>query len=624
MTRFMKLLGGLVTAVLVTACGGGGGSPGAVSGGTGGTTGPNPATTLEVFTSASQLTSATNSSVTFTVVAKDANNLAVPNQTVTFSATSGNLNGALPAPHTGSAGEPITSVSLSPGADPSNRSITVTVTAGNVVKTVVIPVVGSGLSLTGDPSIILGGATSYTVKATDSAGHPVSGAPLAVTSALGNNVNPSSVTTDGQGAANFIYTANKSGQDVLTVTGLGTLATTTVSVSADDFKFITPAPSANVAVGSSQTVTVSFLFGGSPVANKTVTFSSTRGVVSPSAVATDASGRATTQITSTTSGPANVIAQAVSGASQSQTQATLPITFVATDPQSLVLQANPGSLPPNAAGSNANQATLQAIVRDAAGNPVPGRVVNFSAITDGSNGSISPGSGTTDANGTVVSQFTPGALTTASNGVVISASVQGTGVFGTASLTVSGQALFISIATGNEISNLDQTTYQKEFSVYVTDANGAPAANRVVNLSVFPDVYGKGTLSYSKDAGSWGYSAGSPTSCLNEDVNRNGILNAGEDFNSDGLLTPGLPVVVSPANVTTSSTGFATFRLQYGENYALWMNTTITARTNVGGTESVKTQPYFLAASAADMSSPSTPANSVSPFGVATSCSDPN
>jgi hypothetical protein len=301
----------------------------------------------------------------------------------------------------------------------------------------------------------------------------------------------------------------------------------------------------------------------------------------------------------------------------------LPVVFVATTPASLVLQANPGSIPPNPTGSTGNQVTLQAVVRDASGNPVPGRVVNFSAITDGSNGVISPGSGTTDANGTVVSQFIPGALTTASNGVVLSASVQGTSVAGTASLTVSGQALFISIGTGNEIENLNQTTYQKRFTVYVTDANGAPAGNRVVNLAVFPDLYYKGFLVKGEKV--WDYAGGAPTAaCVNEDSDRNGILNTGEDINGDGLLTPGLPVVVSPANVTTDASGFATFLLQYGENYAPWVSTTITARTSVGGTESVKTMGYFLAGSAADFSADSPPAGAVSPFGTSGSCQTAN
>jgi hypothetical protein len=601
----------------MAACGGGGGSPGQTTGsngGTGTTTAPVPVA-LDVFTSSPTLSSASNSSVTFTVVAKDASNQAVPNQTVTFSATSGNLAGTVPSPHTGSSGEAVTGVSLSPGSDPSNRDITVTVTASGVTKTVVVPVVGTGLSVAGDPSIILGGAATYTVKATDSLGRAIAGKTVTVASSLGNNVNPATVTTDAQGAAAFIYTANKSGLDTVTVSGVGAVATAKVAVSADDFAFQTPAAGSTIAVGTTQTISVRFLSGGAPAVNQSITFSTTRGTVTPSVVSTNASGLATATVSSLTSGPATIIAQAASA------QATLPVTFVAIEPASLVLQANPGSLPPNPVGSTANQATLQAIVRDASGNPVPGRVVNFSALTDGSNGTINPGSGTTDANGTVVSQFIPGALTTASNGVIIKATVQGsTTIFGTAALTVSGQALFISIGTSNEISNLTPTTYQKDFTVYVTDANGAPAGNRVVNLSVYPDVYYKGVLVKGEKV----WTRVASAACANEDVNRNGILNVGEDTNGNGALTPGLPIVVSPAVVTTGANGFATFNLQYGENFAPWLSTTITARTTVGGTESVQSQPYEVAGSADDFAAVAPPAGAVSPFGTSSSCQDPN
>ena len=616
MTQYLRTLGAVLLAALMTACGGGGGSPGTTTGTSG--TNPTPPATLEVFSSATTLSSAATSSVTFTVVAKDASNHAIPNQTVTFSATSGNLAGALPAPHTGAAGEAITGVSLSPGADPTNRGITVTVNAGGISKTITIPVVGTKLSVTGDSSILLAGVTSYTVKATDSADRPVPGAVLTVSSSLGNNLNPSTVTTDSQGAATFIYTANRSGLDTLTVTGLGATALTSVSVSADDFQFESPASGTSVIVGASQTVTVRFLTGGVGVSGRAVTFSTTRGTVAPISTTTDANGRASAVVSSTTSGPASVIAQVASA------QTTLPLTFVATMPATLVLQANPGTVAPNTGSTTViNQSTLQAIVRDGSGNPVSGRVVNFSATADGSNGTISPGSGTTDSNGTVAVQFIPGGLTTAAGGVKILATVQGTAISGTASLTVSGQALFISIASGNTIENLNETTYKKEFSVYVTDASGAPASNRVVNLSVIPDFYGKGTLSFFDGRDIWDYST-VPVFCANEDTDKNGILNAGEDINSDGRLWPGLPIVVSPASVTTSSNGFATFYLQYGENFVPWLDTTITARASVGGTESVQNQRYFLQGVASDFTNENPPAGATSPFGTGTACSSPN
>lgn len=597
-----------------------------VGGGSGGTPdAPIPAS-VELFASSSQLQSSPNATVSFTVSVKDAQNRAMPGQTVTFTANSGNLVGALPAPTTGAAGQPVTGVSLTPGGDRSNRDILVTATAGSIKQTMTVVVTGTTLSLVGDSSVLLGGTASFVVTARDSNGAPISGASLAASSSIGNSVTPSQMVTDSLGAATFTYRANNSGTDTLSVRGLGAAASASVAVSAEDFAFETPASGSSVAIGASQVVSVRLLSGGAPVVGRTVTFSTTRGSVSAGTVVTDTNGRASTTVSSTTSGPANIVARA------GTSQALLPLTFVATTPATLVLQANPGAVPPNASGSTTNQATLQAVVRDASGNPVAGRVVNFTATSDLSNGTITPGSGVTDGSGMVSVQFIPGGLTTASNGVVIGANVQGTTVSGTTALTVSGQALFISIGKGKLLGELSEPVYKKQFSVYVTDANGAPAANKQVALSVYPDQYMKGWLAVPSDAEAeqvWTRSVAAV--CDNEDADRNGILAATEDSpangngNGNGKLDPGLPVVVTPATVTTDAGGFATFFLQYGKNFAVWVDTTITARSAAGGTESVQTQKWQLEVLADDVKDPNVPPpNVTSPFGIANVCTNPN
>jgi hypothetical protein len=581
---------------------------------------------IEIFSSAPQVSSSPNSTVSFTVVVKDAQNRTMPTQTVTFSATSGDLSGALPARVTGSAGEPITGVTLSPGRDQSNRNIVLTATAGAIQQVATVAVTGTTISLGGANSVLLGGTTSFTVTARDSAGVGIAGVPVAVTSSLGNGLSPSSVVTDSSGAAQVSYLASRSGVDTLSASGVGTSAAKTIAISAEDFAFVSPPANSSIAIGSSQAISVRLLSGGVPVAGRTVTFSTTRGTLSAATATTDVNGQASTTVSSTTAGPATIAATA------GTSQALLPLTFVASQPATLVLQANPGAVAPNQTGSTANQATIQATVRDASGNPVAGSVVNFTALSDLSNGTISPGSGVTDANGIVSVQFIPGALTTASNGVEIQATVQGSGVSGTTFLTVSGQALFISIGRGVLLSQTTDPVYKKEFSVYVTDANGAAVPNKTVTLSVWPDQYMKGYYTVSAPPGSttpiWlqGPSpAGITALCANEDLNRNGILDSGEDTNVNGKLDPGLPIVVTPSSVTTDSGGFATFYLQYGKNFATWLNTTITARATAAGTESVQTQGWVTEALSADITNIQvTPPFITSPFGVASSCSDPN
>jgi hypothetical protein len=596
-----------------------------------GNSGTGAATTVDIFASSSTLTSAPGSKVTFTVNVKDGLNTAVPNQTVTFSASNGGtLFGANPSPVTDANGT-IATVSLSPGADSSNRSIVVTASIGTVTKTITIPVTGTTLSLSGVGSALAGtAATPFTVKALDSGGKPISGATLSISSTTGNGVSPTSVVTDVAGSATVNFTPSVAGTDTVKVTGLGASAQTTVVVSNEDFSFLAPAANVKLDVNTPGAVTACYKVGGVGVAGQTVTFSTTRGTLAATSMSTVGItvpqtvpvGCATTTMTSTTAGPVTVSAQ-LSAPSTARTSSTA--MFVSRVPTRIDLQANPGSLAPNTAGATNNQSALTATVRDATGNPVSDVTVNFAAISDLSNGTISPGSTTTDANGIATVQFIPGALSTSTNGVVLSATLPAFATVTpvTATLTVSGQSLFISIGVASDLVILDSTTYQKNFTAYITDASGAPSANRTVNLSVIPTRYGKGSLVVG--ATTWTYSATSPTRCSNEDVNFNGILESGEDTNLDGRLTPGLPAVISPASVTTDASGYAKFGLLYGKNYAWWLDTQITARAAVGGTESKQLSNYSLELdSVAASNTAASPPNQTSPFGTATVCTDKN
>jgi hypothetical protein len=597
-----------------------------------GASGTGAATTIDIFASSSTLASAPGSKVTFIVNVKDGLNTAVPKQTVTFSANNGGtLFGANPSPVTDANGT-IATVSLSPGSDATNRSIVVTAAIGTVTKTITIPVTGTTLTLSGVGSALAGtAATPFAVKALDSGGKPIAGATLSISSTTGNGVSPTTVVTDVAGSATVNFSPTVAGTDTVKVTGLGTSAQTTVVVSNEDFSFVSPAANDKLVVNSPSAVTACYKVGGVGVAGQTVTFSTTRGTLGAATAVTVGVtvpqtipvGCATTTISSSTAGPVTVSAQ-LAAPSTARTSSTA--SFVATVPSRIDLQANPGSLAPNAAGATTNQSALTATVRDATGNPVSGVTVNFTATSDLSNGTISPGSTATDANGIATVQFIPGALSTSTNGVVLKATLPAfPGVTSaTANLTVSGQSLFISIGMASDLVILDSTTYQKNFTAYLTDAAGSPSANRTVTLSVLPTQYGKGFLVYDSINKVWTYSATSPTLCGNEDLNNDGILDAGEDTNGNGRLTPGLPVVVSPATVTTDASGYAKFSLLYGKNFAWWLTSQITARASVGGTESKQLSNYSLELDAATAKSEGSPPNQTSPFGTATVCTNPN
>jgi len=619
--NFMKCVAALGLTLALVACGGGGGNPGTPLAGSGSTALP-PASaastpdqiaaatpsTVEVFTSPNTLPSAGSEAVISAQV-KNNVNVVLAGQVVTFSASSGSLQ--LISGVTNASG--IATAKLTAGSNKSNRIITVTVTAGAISKAIDVPVVGTAVSISGPGSTLIGAPpVSYTAKAVDSSGNPITSASLTVLSVKGNTVTPSSLTTDLAGAASFSLTPIVAGTDTLTVSGLGASSSISVEVSNEDFSFKAPTSAAKLEVNTLWPVTVRYLVGGVGFAGQTVTFSTTRGILTSTTQTTNSSGEATTFVSSTTAGPVTLSAQL--GTARSSVAAA----FIATVPASIVLQANPNALSPNSDGGSTNQSTLSATVRDATGNPVSGQVVNFTSIQDGSNGSIEPGSNTTDINGMASVQFIPGALSTASNGVKLRATVQSVpAIIADATLTVNGDALFISIGIGSTLTVLDTVTYEKDFSVYITDANGVAAAGRSVTISVYPPTYRKGYL--ERDI-RWIY-VGTPTTCANEDINRNGILDGSEDTigfggNGNGVLDPGLPVVLFPASLTTDANGYTTFKMRYGKNYALWLTTQITARALVGGSESSKTLAYDLEMTFDDAEDPASPANIISPFGT--------
>lgn len=604
----IKLLLLVVFAAFIAACGGGGGSAGSSGGGTS-TTGSSAAAVVEVLTSATSVSSS-GDEVLITAFVKNASNVSLAAQAVSFSASSGVLQ--VDSATTNSSGA--VTARLTAGSDKSLRDIVVTVSSGSASGRITIPVVGTRLSLSGGPSLQAGSAaSSYTVRAVDSAGNAVSGAEVVVQSTLGNGVSPARITTDGTGGAIFLYTPNTSGLDKVVVAALGATATLDITVSATDFTFLSPSSGSELAVGADQSVTVRIRSSGVGQGGRTVTFSTTRGQITAEAV-TNGAGEATVLVRSATAGPAVVTAQ-IAGSGQ----ISLPIQFVATTPANILLQVNPAAISPNRTGS-VNRATIEATVRDAAGNAVANRQVNFSTLQDLSNGTLSPGVATTDANGRAAVQFIAGGNSTPAAGVVIKAQVASTTIEATTSLTVNGEALFISIGFGNEMSNLDQTTYEKEFSIYVTDVNGNAVGGQELTLSVIPNQYRKGVMRLSDK---WGLYP-PITLCSNEDANFNGVLDAGEDKNLNGQLTPGNVVVATPGKVTTGLDGRTSFKLRYGEQYALWLSVDIIARGSVGGTESRQKINFDLPILASDVSGDASPAGVVSPFGTSDSCLNSN
>lgn len=594
---------------------------------------------IELTTNLASIRSAGEEAV-ITALVKGASNVGVPNADITFSSDSGIL--LSPSVQTDAAG--LATVRLAPGSNRTNRTITVTGRVGAVSQALPVAVVGTTITVTGSSALQVGGAASpYNLRALDSAGNPIAGVMLTPLSTLGNGLAPASVTTDLNGNGVLNYTPTRAGTDSLTVTGAGaTSAALSISISAVGFDYVAPTPAVdtsfgvNLALANQPVFRVRLLINNVAAVGRTVTFNTTRGTLSAIAAVTDATGEASVTLNSSSAGPALVTAQVERQAGDPGTGTVLAsvarnVRFTGVLPANVRLQINPGAIPPNSAGSSTNRTEVTATVVDASANPVAGRQVAFVINADPSNGSLSAGVATTDTNGIARVEYIAGQQSSPTDGVRITATVlpvnSDIGLISNATtLSVNGNALFITVAFGNTISNLNPTTYSKPFSVFVTDSTGLAVPNQAIALSVVPTRYQKGTMAWNGTV--WvavGSVVGPPAGCPNEDTNFNGVLDAGEDTNGNLTLTPGNVVIAAPGSVTTDSSGVASFNLLYGEQYAFWLDVNIEARATVAGTESRRIQPYSLGALSEDINQETvTPAGVVSPFGRANVCTDRN
>lgn len=635
--KSLKWMLALASALLITACGGGGGNAGtspfgsgtcsaaASASGASAASCSSAATTIELVASSVQVGSG-GDTVTVTAVVKGNGNVSLAGAPVLFSTNSGTLTQTTAV--TNAAG--IATATFAAGADRSNRTAKVTAKSGASTADIDLQIVGTTLSYQGVTTIPLAGVANLSVIATDSKGALISNLPIAVTSSLSNGLSAPSITTNAQGSGSVGYTATNAGVDTLSFAGAGLTLTSALQVSSAQFSFVSPAANAAVTVGTPQPVTVRYLVSGAPVSGQAINFSTTAGQISPPGATTNAAGEATVTVSSSTASPAAVQATVAGGAAQ----ATLSINFVAQAPASLVLQVSPTAVGPNPAGATAQQAQLRAVVRDVNGNPVAGTLVAFTRLSDPSGGNLSQASTATDSSGQATVQYIAGASTTANNGVQLRASVLGTpGVFGDATLTVNQSALFIALATGNTISNLDPQTYKKDYVIYVTDSNGVAVPNINLTVKVLPIEYRKGRLIFANQV--WTYDVPSLFTCINEDAvfdgatpadprAFNGVRDAGEDLNGDGVLQPGNVISVTPGTARTDAAGRATVSLLYGESYVPWVRVRLIVQAIVSGTESTTDARFVVDGLASDFNSATNPpAGVISPFGTQ-NCSTPN
>jgi len=609
--------------------------------------------TVTLIASSPQLPSNGSKPVTVQAIVRNASNQLVSGVAVQFTTTSGGItpvvtaagaaaNPAVPAGITDANG---TAAAQLVPLDPTNRTITVTASMGSTSAAVNVSVVGTTVTVTGPSSVILGGSASYAVAVLDSGNAGISGVTVGVSSAHGNTLSATSLVTDSTGHATFTVTAAQAGNDTITATALGLSATQALSVSSQSVQFTQPLADATVDINASQPVTLVWTNNGAPQTGQSVSFSTTRGTFGncsgsvTTSVTTDGTGTATTAICSKTAGPAVITATAGTVTRQ------VAINFVATAPTQMSLQASPSTVQPQ------GQSTITAVLRDVSGNLVANQTVSFQ-LSDVTGGSLSAGSAVTNLQGQAQVVYTASSAQSASNGVQITATVQNfPAVTGTVTLTVGGQAVFLSLGTGATISeNQAKTQFLLPYIVQASDAAGNPVANVTITLTLHsnppfaPDsnvaltptgvnftapaaayaAYWKGQWVYNGTK--WIWSPADPLGCLNEDVNGTGIFSSSEDLNGNGRLDPGDVASVSPGTIVTDSSGSANITIAYPESYAAWVQVKLVATATVSGTQSSTYTVFQLPMLADYVSRPGDPPGKISPFGVGVdpSCKIPN
>lgn len=615
---FLRLIFLLVVAWALAACGGGGGSSGN-DGGSGGGTSTSTAASVELVADSNTLSSADTKGVTIRAIVKNKDNNLLSGETVTFVASSGDLaitNGGI----TSSSG--IATAQLTSLKNKSNRDIVLTATAGKISGTVSVSVTGSRLAITaGDSAVNKNGTSTYSVQAFDSAGQAVSGVAVQAVSALGGTLVAQDATTNASGVMSFVYTGVNTGTDTLTFKGLGYQVEKTLKVSLAQLNMTQPVAGQKIPVDTSYQIKIS----GAPL-NKTVTFTTTRGVLASGSVNTGSTGSAVLTITSKTAGLATLVATI----SDTGEQVSRSIQFVAKSPVTMSLQATPATIQPNEGSQDTNYSTIEATVKDVNGNPVADQQVDFST-NDVVNGRLSTSAVVTDANGKARVIFYPGALTSAKDGVEITAVLHSSSsISAKTALTVGGTALFITVAPSNKLEVLDTTSYAESFVAYVTDAAGNAVANKALTLTLESLRYYKGSMGWSDLAEQWVQTVNA--SCDNEDLNLDGNIQytpVNEDVNSDGILWPGGGVITTTSGTgtsfTTGSDGRLIFKVVYPKNHALWRLMRLTARASVSGTEWQSVSEFVLPILVSDVTDKTVSPPNVNPvpFGSASDCANP-
>ncbi len=380
---------------LLAGCGGGGGAAGTpvLGGGGGGGTGGATAADLVLVLSTSSLPTDNTGSALVTVSAVNANRNTVADVPVTISV---DANAIATPSGTKTDATGLVTAAIKIGSDATKRTITVTASSGSISKTAKIDVVDPSTTAQGTgPTISIALSSSQitpsvpataTVTLKSAAGAALSDVVVNLSTSRGNlaDLSVASVRTNASGQATATLSASNSGltgADYLTAftTISAVSASSQVAFTVDNaVPTLTVNPSA-VTLRSSQiapqvaaTVRDSR---GLPVANQKVDFIALTAQFTPDPIAalTDSNGiaRTTLRLGAGTSSIADSL-QVQTTVTSKLLQSSVAVQIVGETPTAAMTVSN-------SKVTTTQPATVNVTVRDAAGAPVVGKVVEFSS-----------------------------------------------------------------------------------------------------------------------------------------------------------------------------------------------------------------------------------------------------
>jgi adhesin/invasin len=375
---------------------------------------------------------------TITVTARDAFGNPIDGATVVLAALGSGTTLTQPLGLTSASGVATGTLAATAAGD---KEVSATIAGTGVTQTATVTVTAAAVSgvqstVTASPGSITAGSgvATITVTARDGFGNPVDDATVVLAATGTGNTLTQPVATNENGVATGMLSATVAEGKTISVTIEGTAVTQTASVTVEAAgvdaarSTVVAAPTAitasNGASSATITVTARDPFG-NPIQGATVVLaaSGSGNTLTQPGATTNTSGHATGALSATVA-EGKAVSVTINGTGITQT-ATVTVTPSGVSAAQSTVAAAPASI---TAGSGT--ATITVTVRDQFGNPIEGAAVVLTA-TGAGNALTQPG-GTTNASG----QATGTLSATTAEPKLISATISGTGITQTATVTV--------------------------------------------------------------------------------------------------------------------------------------------------------------------------------------------